>query len=453
MNSLVLSTAILEQSTEKKQSVGSPERQTAMKLCNLLKDFKIDSLMSNIEKGPSVVRYEFSVDHTTRLAKLEKIADNIRLALSVPDVRVLAPVPNRPVIGIEVPNNKRQVVRLRSLLESKEISASKFHLPVCLGKNITGRNIVIDLAKTPHLLIAGATGSGKSVCVHSIISSLMFQRDYTELQFLMIDPKRVELISYNGLPNLITKVITLPQEAVSAFSYLVEEMNRRYELLENSRARSIDIYNASAQDGLPYIVVVIDEFADLMLIAKKQIEANILRLTSMARAVGIHLVLATQRPSTDIITGVIKANFPARIALKVASRIDSRVILDTGGAERLLGYGDMLYSEPSMSYPERIQGVYLSDSELTGMQETLSDSVTALAPYIDLSGYDNAVDEQLYDRAYDLVCRRGECSSSLLQRELFIDINTAVALVEKLAERDEAIANYLNKIHNQLTGG
>jgi len=319
--------------------------------------------IKGVKVGPMVVRYSYSVDPTINLDKLSSLKDNISLALSTPNIRILTPVPGKPYVGVEVPRKEREIITLREMLESEEFRNSECSLPIALGKSSTGETVVKDLAKAPHLLIAGATGAGKSVCVNSIIMSLIQSKTPDEVKFIMIDPKMVELSVYDGLPYLMHDTITDPTQANRALSWAIREMESRYRKLKEAKARSLASYNEITGSKIPYIIIVIDEFADLMAIARKEVEKKISRLAAMARAVGIHLVLATQRPSVDVITGTIKNNFPTRIAFKVPSHVDSRTIIDASGAEQLLGRGDMLFLEPTVSGLARIQCSFLTDTE------------------------------------------------------------------------------------------
>jgi len=390
-----------------------------------------------------------------KISKIVNLSDNIALSLAAPSVRIVAPIPGKSVIGIEIPNKQREMVKLKDIIDTDLFENTKKKIPFCLGKSISGEPIITDIKDAPHMLIAGATGSGKSVCVNSLILSILYNATHEQIKFLMIDPKMVELKIYNGIPHLIIPVITNPKKAAYALRWLITEMESRYYLLEKYAVRSIDSYNQhikkmienkeELEDGigtLPYIVVIIDEFADLMMIAQKEIEDSVSRLAAMSRAVGIHIVLATQRPSVDVITGVIKANFPTRIAFQVASKIDSRTIIDGNGAEKLLGKGDMLFSTPRAGIPERIQGTFLSDKEvkdvvgyLKGLNKTnyLKD-VFDIGKNTDKDSGDE-IEDELYEDALNIAYREGKISASFLQRRLKIGYNRAARIVELMEER------------------
>jgi S-DNA-T family DNA segregation ATPase FtsK/SpoIIIE len=324
--------------------------------------------------GPSVCRLEYTADPQINLTKFAKTSENIALMLGVARVRLLTPVPNKPTLGIEIPVPVRQNIGLKEMLNSDEFKNSDAELPILLGKSITGKPIVKDLATAPHLLIAGATGSGKSVCVNSIIQSLMFSRTSNEVNFLMIDPKMVELCVYDESPHLVSKVVTDVNDAIDALDWVSEIMKARYERLKRVGARNVESFRKITGERIPYLVVVLDEYADMMAIAKKDVERYVTKLASMSRAVGIHLILATQRPSADVVTGVIKANLPTNISFRVTSGINSRIIMDQSGAEKLLGQGDMLFKDSSMMNPERIQGVFVGDREVHDVVEFLKEN-------------------------------------------------------------------------------
>jgi len=414
---------------------------TRNKLQAVFNSFGLRVTYAKTETGPSLTRYSFKPVHTNiDLQKLKSMADNISLALSVPSVRVLAPVPSKPYIGIEVPNAERSIVGLAEMLGGKEIPVGKeihegktLELPIILGKGITGNTVVADLARLPHLLIAGATGSGKSVGVNTIIMSLMYALTPSELQFVMIDPKVVELKAYAGIPYLLEPVVTEQAGAVQVLKKLVAIMHTRYSLLEAVGARNLKAYNAQATKRLPYIVCVIDEFADLITQNRKEVEASLATLSAMARATGIHLILATQRPSVDVITGVIKNNFPSRIAFRVPSHIDSRVVLDESGAETLLGKGDMLYREPSFTHAERIQGCWVADTEVQAVVQWVSQLPAPIQPIIET----NSIPSERLARATELLTAYQNFTASFLQRELCIDYDTACEL---LAQYKESVA-------------
>ena len=388
-----------------------------------------------------------------KLNKIVALQDNIALRLAASSVRIVAPIPGKHAVGIEVPNKSRAIISIRECLEQDRPEWKKMGVPVVLGKDIQGETQVMDLVKTPHLLIAGATGAGKSVCVNSMIVSILYKRRPDEVKLILIDPKIVELKLYNDIPHLLTPVITEPKKAMQALQYCLCEMERRYALLDGMGVRDISSYNKRieekriATEKLPYLIVVIDEFADLMATTGKQLEGVLARLAAMSRAVGIHLVLATQRPSVDVITGLIKANIPSRIAFMVASKMDSRIILDQLGADKLLGRGDMLYISSASPFPNRIQGTFVSDQEVEnvvtavkewGEPEYIDDEI-----FVDdeddgdadmeLVGVDG--EDPLFDKALDIVVQAGKASASYIQRRLKIGYNRAARLVEEMEER------------------
>ncbi len=424
---------------------------------NLIKrtllNFGIVVEMDEISIGPSVTRYALKPAEGVKLSKILGLQNNLELALAAHPVRIEAPIPGKSLVGIEVPNTLKSTVGLGSLVSDEEYTRSSLPLLVSLGRDISGRSHFANLARMPHLLIAGATGSGKSVTIHAIVTSLLFRNPPENLKFIMIDPKRVELTMYNNIPHLLTPVITDPKKAILALKWVAKEMERRYDLLEKSRARDIDSYhqNGKNQEPMPFFVVIIDELADLMQSYPRELEAAVVRLAQMSRAVGIHLILSTQRPSVNIITGLIKANIPARIALQVASQIDSRTILDTAGAEKLLGAGDMLFLSGEMSKPLRIQSAYISEKEVKTVTKYLSDTYAdELQHEINFSGDNtsNAIfsatldndsyggdDDELYEEARATVVQAGKASTSFLQRKLRIGYARAARLVDMLEER------------------
>jgi len=409
-----------------------------------------------------------------RLSKIAGLCDNIALRLAASSVRIVAPIPGKHAVGIEVPNEKRSIVSFKEIAENENFKDAKMEVPVVLGKDITGEVQYIDLTQTPHLLIAGSTGSGKSVCVNSIILSILYRRSFNEVKLLLIDPKIVELKLYNGIPHLLTPVITEPKKAFQALQYCICEMERRYSLLDAMGVRDIRSYNrkivekSMATTKLPYIVVIIDEFADLMATTGKELESTLARLAAMSRAVGIHLVLATQRPSIDVITGLIKANIPSRIAFMVASKFDSRIIIDAVGAEKLLGKGDMLFSSAWDAFPCRMQGAFVSDDEVErvvayvktlGEPNYIDDEI-----FIDdededdgPSLFDDEEDDPLYEKALEIVLSQGKASASFLQRKLKIGYNRAARLVELMEEKGivgpQQGSKPRNIMHNPEMGG
>ena len=375
-----------------------------------------------------------------KLSKIVALQDNIALSLAAQSVRIVAPIPGKQAVGIEVPNRNRSVVGFREIIEMDLPEWKKMAVPVVLGKDILGKAQLIDLVKTPHMLIAGATGSGKSVCVNSLILSILYKRSFEDVKMILVDPKVVELKLYNNIPHLLTPVITEPKKALQALQWCLCEMERRYALLDSMGVRDISNYNAKIKEQkictekLPYIVVIIDEFADLMATSGKELENIVARLTAMSRAVGIHLVLATQRPSVNVITGLIKANIPTRIAFMVASRTDSNIIIDTVGAEKLLGRGDMLYASAVDPAPIRIQAVKdYGEPDYIDEEIFVEDDDEDAAR--DLFGEPMSDDDPLYDQALEIVVQSGKASASYIQRRLKIGYNRAARLVEEMEER------------------
>jgi S-DNA-T family DNA segregation ATPase FtsK/SpoIIIE len=429
-------------------------KQASENLKRTLSEFNIDAEIIGIKKGPVVTMFEILPAPGVKLSKIVALQDNIALSLAAQSVRIVAPIPGKQAVGIEVPNKKRSVVGFREIIEMDFPEWKKMAVPVILGKDILGKAQLIDLVKTPHMLIAGATGSGKSVCVNSLILSILYKRSFNDVKLILVDPKVVELKLYNNIPHLLTPVITEPKKAIQALQWCLCEMERRYALLDGMGVRDISNYNSKikekniATEKLPYIVVIIDEFADLMATSGKELENIVARLTAMSRAVGIHLVLATQRPSVNVITGLIKANIPSRIAFMVASRTDSNIIIDTVGAEKLLGRGDMLYASAVDPAPVRIQGTFVSDQEVENTVEAVKeygepdyiddeifvDDDDDYGENVDLFG--NAYDEDpLYEQALDVVVQAGKASASYIQRKLKIGYNRAARLVEEMEER------------------
>lgn len=429
-------------------------KQASIKLKQTLAEFNIEADIIGIKKGPVVTMFELLPAPGVKLSKIVTLQDNIALSLAAQSVRIVAPIPGKQAVGIEVPNRNRSVVGFREIIEMNLQEWNKMSVPVVLGKDILGKAQLIDLVKTPHMLIAGATGSGKSVCVNSLILSILYKRSFKDVKLILVDPKVVELKLYNNIPHLLTPVITEPKKALQALQYCLCEMERRYALLDGLGVRDISSYNQRIKERnictekLPYIVVIIDEFADLMATSGKELESIVARLTAMSRAVGIHLVLATQRPSVNVITGLIKANIPTRIAFMVASRTDSNIIIDSTGAEKLLGRGDMLYASAVDPYPIRIQGTFVTDQEVEDVvnyvkqygepdyidDEIFVDDDDDGAEDLDLFG--NAIGEDpLYDQALEIVVQAGKASASYIQRRLKIGYNRAARLVEEMEER------------------
>ncbi len=345
----------------------------ATKLEDTLKCFGIEARVAEVYKGPSVTRYELAPKQGIKVSKILNLSDDIALSLAAKRIRIEAPIPGKPLVGIEIPNAKAETVFLRDIIDTNKFDDYPSKLAFAIGKDISGAPVIHDIAKMPHVLIAGATGSGKSVCINTLVASILYKAAPTDVKLLMIDPKVVELNVYNGIPHLLRPVVTDPKEAAAALNSIVEEMTMRYKLFAENMVRDIKGFNKKADraNKMPHIVVIIDELSDLMMTAAKEVEDSICRLAQMARAAGIHLVIATQRPSVDVITGIIKANIPSRMAFAVSSGVDSRTILDSVGAEKLLGKGDMLFCPMGESKPIRIQGAFISDTEV----EELVDSI------------------------------------------------------------------------------
>ncbi len=416
-------------------------------LKSTLQEFGIEAEVTGIRKGPVITMFEILPAPGVKLSRIVNLAENIALALAAASVRIVAPIPGKHAVGIEVPNKHRHLVTFSEILGEKDFLQGDHGIPVALGKDITGEAQIVDLTKTPHLLIAGATGAGKSVCVNSIITSVLYSRDPDDVNMILIDPKIVELKFYNDIPHLLTPVITDPKKAFQALQWCLFEMERRYSLLDAMAVRDIKSYNRKivekkiATVKLPYIVVVVDEFADLMATSGKELESTLARLAAMSRAVGIHLVLATQRPSTDVITGLIKANIPSRIAFMVSSKVDSRIIIDAVGAEKLLGKGDMLFTSSWDPFPKRIQGAFLSEAEVEEVVKHVKEMGSP--DYIDdeifIEDDDHSIstgdlDDPLMQKAIDIVCTANKASASYLQRRLSIGYNRAARLVEEMEE-------------------
>ena len=429
---------------------------TAERLVNALRSFGVETRVVDISRGPTVTRYELQPSAGVKISKITNLADDIALNLATAGVRIEAPIPNKAAVGIEVPNKASNVVRVREILESSSFVGSKSKLTIAMGKDIGGNAIVADIAKMPHGLIAGATGSGKSVCINSIIMSILYKAKPDEVKLIMIDPKVVELGVYNGIPHLLVPVVTDPRKAAGTLGWAVSEMEKRYMTFAANNVRDIDGYNKVAEKDeemvkMPRIVIIIDELADLMMTAPKEVEDSINRIAAKARAAGMHLIIATQRPSVDVVTGVIKANVPTRIAFSVSSQIDSRTILDTAGAEKLLGKGDMLFHPVGAAKASRIQGCFVDDGEVESVVTFIknghsSDYDTEVMDEIERQsllekkertgvseGGDDA--DPMLEQAIEVVVEMGQASTSMLQRKLKLGYARAARLVDEMEER------------------
>ena len=427
--------------------------ESAGKLSDTLASFGVDAKVNQVTKGPSVTRFELQPSPGVKVSKIVNLSDDIALGLAASGVRIEAPIPGKAAVGIEVPNKEQTPVFLREVLESDEFTNTNKKLAFALGKDIGGQCVVGDLSKMPHTLIAGATGSGKSVCINTLIVSLLYKYSPDEVKLLMVDPKVVELSVYNGIPHLLIPVVTDPKKAAGALNWAVNEMTRRYKLFADSGARNIDSYNALYENGtieekLPFIVIIVDELADLMMVCANDVEDYIGRLAQMARAAGMHLVIATQRPSVDVVTGVIKANIPSRISFAVSSQIDSRTILDSGGAEKLLGKGDMLYYPVGESKPLRVQGCFISEEEVEKVvdfvksgdreaeyKEDIIEHINNEAESSSMQGQDGGEVDELLNEAIKIVVDYGQASTSFLQRRLRIGFNRASRIMDDLESR------------------
>ncbi len=423
---------------EKRHHEEHSEEDYSERIERTLRSYGVEARVVGLVRGPVVTRYEVVPGEGVKISRISSLSDEIALALATQRVRIVGPIPGKGVIGIEVPNRKRKFVYLKEILESAEWKNTEAVLPVALGMDEAGNKVVVDVAKMPHLLIAGVTGSGKSVALHTIIMSLIYRLTPEDLRFILIDPKRVELSLYNSLPHLLSDPVHAPASAAKALRWLVDEMERRYSELASALVRDIDEYRKLG-GNMPYIVAIVDELADLMMVASSQVEDSVARLAQMARAVGIHLVLATQRPSVDVITGVIKANFPTRIAFQVFTKTDSRVILDVQGAEKLLGMGDMLYLPAGAARPKRLQGTYVSVEEIRrvvgfwakqGAKERI-----ALFDEVGRQERVSELEDELFPEAVRVVVEKGYASVSLLQNKLRVGYARASRLMNMLEER------------------
>jgi len=423
----------------------------------VLKDFQISAKVVEIHIGPAVTQYEIVVPAGTKVSRILSINKEIALALAAKDVRIQAPIPGKSTIGIEIPNESISAVQFREILEANKNVKDKYGIMVTLGKNLMGKPIVADMTKMPHLLVAGSTGSGKSVCINSIICSIFMNYNPKDVKIVLVDPKKVELSNYNGTPHLLCPVVTDPKKASITLQKIVSEMEKRYDMFSEKGVKKISEYNEYIEkenkkhpetplNKMPFIVVIIDELADLMLVASKEVEDSIMRITQMARAAGIHLIVATQRPSTDVITGVVKANIPSRICFAVASQIDSRTALDMSGAEKLLGKGDMLYLPMGENQPERIQGCYISDEEIARLINYCAKQMTAKydeeislanAKANNEGGGDgvDGYDDPMYNEIVEFAIMTGKISASLIQRKFRFGFNRAARMIDLLEAR------------------
>jgi len=410
-----------------------------------LESFGITARVVEVNLGPAVTQYAIEVALGTKLSKITALERDLALALAAPTgtIRIEAPIPGRSLVGIELPNRSPEFVNLRKMIESDVVRGNDSKLVVSLGLDVSGKPIIADLGRMPHVLIAGQTGSGKSVCINTFLATLLFRASPSEVKLILVDPKRVEMTSYNGIPHLLSPVIVEPEKVVSALRWVLTEMERRYKIFAQAGVRNIDGYNEmSGFQALPYIVLVVDELADIMLFAPVEVEDSITRIAQMSRATGIHMILATQRPSVDVITGLIKANIPCRVAFAVSSQVDSRVILDTQGAEKLLGRGDMLYLPPEQAKPMRIQGAFVSDREISslttfiknqGVSPQYTEEVTDMPKpgSTVVPGVDGSTDD-LFADAVRIICQYDRASASLLQRRLSIGYARAARLLDQL---------------------
>ena len=428
---------------------------TAAKLQKTLYSFGVSAKVENVSVGPAITRYEVKPAEGVRVSKIANLADDIALSLAAQSIRIEAPIPGKQAVGIEIPNKENEVVHLRDIIETEEFVNHKSKLALALGKNVAGEAVIADVAKMPHVLIAGSTGSGKSVCINTLITSILYKAKPNEVKLLMVDPKVVELSVYNGIPHLLIPVVTDPKKAAGALSWAVQEMVNRYSLFAEKGVRDIKGYNAAIEkEGgtgkLPQIVIIIDELADLMMVAAKEVEDAICRLAQMARAAGMHLVIATQRPSVDVITGIIKANIPSRIAFAVSSQVDSRTILDTAGAEKLLGKGDMLFYPSGAPKPTRVQGSYVSDEEVEKIVDFLKfnggeakynedimesiEKANSTDQELDKEANEDDADPLLMD-AIDTVVEAGQASTSFIQRRFKVGYARAGRIIDQMEER------------------
>ena len=429
-----------------------------MKLQQTLENFGVNVTITNVSCGPSVTRYELQPEMGVKVSKIVGLADDIKLNLAAADIRIEAPIPGKAAVGIEVPNKENSAVMLRDLLESPEFQNSPSKISFAVGKDIGGKTVVADIAKMPHVLIAGATGSGKSVCINTLIMSIIFKAKPQDVKLIMVDPKVVELAEYNGIPHLLMPVVTEPKKAAGALGSAVQEMERRYHLFAENNVRDIKSFNKLAAERpdlekMPYIAIIIDELADLMMVVGKDVEDSICRIAQKARAAGMHLIVATQRPSVDVITGLIKANIPSRIAFAVSSQVDSRTILDGSGAEKLLGMGDMLFMPVGAPKPTRIQGTFVRDEEISRVLDFIKQSGTvqydeAMIEAMEKhaiqdgkkgsSGADSDEDpdtDPMFKQAVEVVIDAGQASTSLLQRRCKLGYARAARIMDEMEQK------------------
>lgn len=437
------SLTILQPGKPLSQGLSEEAKENAIVLQETLKSFNIEAKVTNASEGPSVTRYELEPAAGVRVSRIVGLADDIALNLAATQVFIEAPIPGKAAVGIEVPNKKRTGVNLRDVLESDEFQKAASGVPVSLGKDIAGKPVIADLTKMPHLLVAGTTGSGKSVCINTFIASILFKQRPEDVKLVLIDPKVVELSIYNGIPHLMTPVVTDPKKAANALRWAVREMDDRYRRFSEGFARDIKSYNEKYPDkAMPYVVIIIDEMADLMMAASSDVEDSICRLAQKARACGMHLVLATQRPSVDVITGLIKANIPSRIAFRVSSQTDSRTILDMGGAEKLIGNGDMFYFPTGAPKPIRVQGAFIADGEIEKLVTFIKNQNTTAPQYDESiqqseaggsSGENESFfEDELMPQAIDMVLEAGQASSSMLQRRFRVGFTRAARMIDTM---------------------
>ncbi|MBO7387644.1 MAG: DNA translocase FtsK, partial [Lachnospiraceae bacterium] len=451
---------LLKKGEKKKGTNLDDTKETAEKLIEVLHTFGVNVRLLGVSKGPTVTQYELQPDVGVKVSKIMSLIDDLKLNLAATDIRIEAPIPGKAAIGVEIPNKSNSSVVFRDLIESNEYTSAKSNLTFAVGKDIAGKTIVADIAKMPHVLIAGSTGSGKSVCINTLIMSILYKASPDDVKLIMVDPKVVELSVYNGIPHLLIPVVTDPKKANVALKWAVSEMDRRYKELAEYNVRDIKSYNEKveelkaqgleAPDKMPQILVIIDELADLMMVCANEVEESICRIAQLARAAGIHLVVATQRPSADIITGLIKANMPSRIAFAVSSGIDSRVILDVVGAERLLGKGDMLFYPQGYTKPLRVQGAFVSDDEINNVVEFLKEQFYGFTEHgqtvaeiinsqaeAEAAMNDNSdtlANDPLFLDAGKIIIQSDKASIGMLQRKFKIGFNRAARIMDQLCE-------------------